>query len=309
MELPIALDVSLKALLSCHSVHSWKIATEGQNPTVILRLRPETQQSVCRESVDTAAFKRKPPCQILRDRRRADQYRKKRDYVENTNVPESKCDNQSQTTFENEMATENIDKNPSGNNNGKDDSVSQHTSQCSAIDTTDRAARGGDTRWETAETAARNDSRDHESQNEMETDTQSESDNESSESDTETKVTETESEQRITNIARHLIKRAKHLGIRPDILRQEDRNNIFNRIVLDRRCREAPSLVCISHDVIVTCYIETGETNFELRDPGDYCLGFWYFWPEIDRGGYHKENIDRTWIEMEKVWNRVRKMI
>ena len=51
------------------------------------------------------------------------------------------------------------------------------------------------------------------------------------------------------------------------------------------------------------------ETNFELRDPGDYCLGFWHFWPEIDRGGYHKENIDRTWIEMEKVWNRVRKMI
>ena len=113
-------------------------------------------------------------------------------------------------------------KKSSGNNNGKDDSVSQHNSQCSATNT-QTVLYGAATR-ETVVTTARNKGEDHESQSEMETNSQSESDNESPESDTETKVTETESEQRKINIARHIVKRAKHLRITPYILRQKDRN-------------------------------------------------------------------------------------
>ena len=86
-------------------------------------------------------------------------------------------------------------------------------------------------------------------------------------------------------------------------------NNDFNRIVLDWRCREAPKLLCVSQDVIVTCYIETGETDFEIRDPGDKYLSFWHYWPEVDRGGAHKEMIEQTTSEFKEVLNQVRKMI
>ena len=92
MELPIALDTALRALLSCHSVSSWKIAAEGQNPTVILRLRPETHESARQDGakLHTVAFKRKPPSQINRDRQRAEEYKQRRDQIENTTVPESR---------------------------------------------------------------------------------------------------------------------------------------------------------------------------------------------------------------------------
>ena len=134
MELPIALDVALKALLSCHSVYSWKIATEGQNPTVVLRLRPETQQSDCQASVNTVAFKRKPPCQINRDRRRAEEHRHRKDYGKNTTVQDSRCANQSEETVESRVEKETIDKRPNENQDKKDDSASLHTSQSSVID-------------------------------------------------------------------------------------------------------------------------------------------------------------------------------
>ena len=136
MELPIALDSALKALLSCHSVSSWKIAAEGQNPTVIVRLRPVTQQSVCQrqsgEHADTVSFKRKTPCQINRDRRRAEQYRQRKDNAENMIVAESRTANQSEHTVEQELNTKTNEKVPSEN---------QHTTDC-ASDTVELAARG-----------------------------------------------------------------------------------------------------------------------------------------------------------------------
>ena len=164
MDLPIALDVTLKALLSCHSVQSWKIATEGQNPTVILRLRPETQQSACHKRVDTGAFKRKPPSQILRDRRRVEEYRQKRDQVENTAVPKSRFANQSEKTIENVLTTETVNKDPSENDNEFGDGDSLHTSQISATDTTQRGARG-----DAEETPTRDESGGHNSEMETET--------------------------------------------------------------------------------------------------------------------------------------------
>ena len=165
MELPIALDTALKALLSCHAVSSWKIAAEGQNPTVILRLRPEKQPSARHNGacvVDTVTFKRKPPSQIQRDRRRAEDFKQKKDNAKNSNVLDPRATSESEIRLENELNTcaETIDKNTSDKQNEKGDSVSLHTSPDSATDNIEHAARGdtADT-----ETAARGEKAGHES--------------------------------------------------------------------------------------------------------------------------------------------------
>ena len=89
MDLPIALDASLRALLTSHAISSWKIAAERQNLTVILRLRPVHVQSVCHSGlshVNNVAFRRKSPSQMQRDRQRMQTFRQ-RDYAENVSVP------------------------------------------------------------------------------------------------------------------------------------------------------------------------------------------------------------------------------
>ena len=80
MDLPIALDDALKALLASHAVSSWKIAAERQNLTVILRLRPVPVPNVCHNGVphvNTVAFRRKSPSQMQRDRQRMQSFRER----------------------------------------------------------------------------------------------------------------------------------------------------------------------------------------------------------------------------------------
>ena len=43
MELPSALERVLGALLNDHCVTSWKVTSEGQTPTVVLRLKPVSE--------------------------------------------------------------------------------------------------------------------------------------------------------------------------------------------------------------------------------------------------------------------------
>ena len=89
MDLPIALDASLKALLASHEVSSWKIAAERQNLTVIVRLKPVTVPSVYNNGVpqiNTVAFRRKSPSQMQRDRQRMQTFRQ-RDCVQHVYVP------------------------------------------------------------------------------------------------------------------------------------------------------------------------------------------------------------------------------
>ena len=154
MELPLALDSALKALLGCHSIYSWKITAEGQNPTVILRLRQDTQQRACHSGLHTAntvSFRRKPPSQIQRDRRRAEEYKQRRDQIET--VTELKADCQSENAAEHELNAETFEVDSSKNENKKGDSVRVHTSQDNtATDTTEHAARGSE-----AETTATRD--------------------------------------------------------------------------------------------------------------------------------------------------------
>ena len=89
MDLPIALDASLRALLASHAVFSWKIAAERQNLTVILRLRPVHVPSLCHNGlphVNSVAFRRKSPSQMQRDRQRMQSFRQ-RDCAEHVSVP------------------------------------------------------------------------------------------------------------------------------------------------------------------------------------------------------------------------------
>ena len=86
MDLPKALDDVLKALLNGHSISSWKVAADGQNPTVILRLQPLRVPNVPQDGVrvdNTVAFRRKPPSQINRDRRRMNDFKLRNDRVVN----------------------------------------------------------------------------------------------------------------------------------------------------------------------------------------------------------------------------------
>ena len=225
MELPIALDTALRALLSCHSVYSWKIAAEGQNPTVILRLRPATQQSVYQNGVraDTVAFRRKTSCQINRDRRRAEQFRQRKDNTEIMFDADMRAVNERENTvdYEHEPNTEIIDKAPSEiqNLNKKGDSGGLH-STTSTDSVTVHAARGGEAETKT-ESAAGNDA-DHGS--DLETDTESDTN-----TDTGTNVSET-CEQHIDAAARDLIQNAKRLRLNQDLLRKENRNDNFNRV-------------------------------------------------------------------------------
>ena len=89
MDLPKALDTVLKALLSDHSISSWKVAAEGQNPTIVLRLSPRRDPYVCQDGVrvDTSAvYRRKPPSQINRDKRRMNNFRNRSDRATNETV-------------------------------------------------------------------------------------------------------------------------------------------------------------------------------------------------------------------------------
>ena len=77
--LPKALEKALGALLCDHSVSSWKIAAEGPNPTIVLRLRPSGQSQENGYCIQRKTFRAKPPSQVERDRRRWVEYNQRFD--------------------------------------------------------------------------------------------------------------------------------------------------------------------------------------------------------------------------------------
>ena len=281
MELPIALESALKALLNHHSIFSWKIAGDGPSLAVILRLRPETQQGenhvVVHDRV-SYMYRRKPPGQISRDKRRAEEFRQRRENIDKTTVVEQKDDNRSDNTFASTADA------PSENQNKKSDEVGEHTCGDSSVTDTKRAARGKE---ETATVAC---------------------DTETDNSDTETtNESESECEPSTKSIARDLARDAKRLLSMPDLLKLEERNNTFEKVMIDRRGR-VPKLMCVTTDLIATCELGSSETNFQLRDAEDIYpyLPFWYHWPEISREGNYKDMIDKMMIEMKELLSQIR---
>ena len=293
MELPIALESALKALLTQHAIFSWKISFERDNLAVILRLREHAQQSERHngELVDSVSYKRKTPCQINRDKRRADEFRQRRENIKKTTTTELREATENEKTFERELNTE-----TSMENQNKDgDSGGEHTSGDSlSVTDTKRAARP------VAQEASGG------PESEMETES-------NSDSDTDTTDSETEHDQSIEleETARNFVKTAKEIQTTPDYmsLKQKDRNNTFEKVVCDWRCREAPTLLCISNDVIASCYFEEETIIFQPREYDNGIYPFWHYWQAIDQDGEYKSLIDKARNEMKKIITRVRKMI
>eukprot|EP00745_Piridium_sociabile_P018975 TRINITY_DN28731_c0_g1_i4.p1 TRINITY_DN28731_c0_g1~~TRINITY_DN28731_c0_g1_i4.p1 ORF type:complete len:188 (-),score=34.36 TRINITY_DN28731_c0_g1_i4:214-777(-) len=77
--LPTALEVSLDALLHQHHLTSWKITGEGESTVVVIRLRngQAVDNMACQQQqrVTPQYFRKKAPCQVNRDRRRAEERR------------------------------------------------------------------------------------------------------------------------------------------------------------------------------------------------------------------------------------------
>ena len=295
----MALETALRALLSNHAVCSWKITGDGPNPCVILRLRAENQQNTCTSEVhtstDSVTFRRKTPSQVLRDKRRIEDFRQRRENEITTVPAEPRI--ASQTYIEHEPKTKIIESAPCESLNTKTDS-SVHTSPDTATDNTERAARSGE-----AETATV--TREHVGQgsesSDMETDSKS-----STCSDTDGTGSEDQQSTRHIEIARELVNTAKNMRFMPDNLRNVNRNNEFEKVVIDWRDRDV-KLLCISRDVVATRNIRTGETDFELRNHEGGILSFWHFWSSIDQNGERKETIDEIRSEMKEVLSEVRK--
>ena len=291
MEFPIALESALKALLNHHSISSWKIAGDGPSLAVILRLRPESQQGENHGGVlERVSYRRKPPGQINRDRRRAEEFRQRRENADNST--EQRDDNRREETFANTLNT----LAPSENqNNKKGDSVGEHNSQASAtVSDTEHATRGR----EETDTVAR-DTNEGQGSADMQTDSSSYSENTDS---------ETEYEPSMKGAVRDIVEDLKGTEWRPKYLKQEDRNQTFDRVMIDWRGRDNAKLLCITDDLMATCEFGTGKTSFQLR-PEDSYLPFWEYWPEVARDGQHKDMINKLRIEMKAVLNQLRKII
>ena len=84
-----------------------------------------------------------------------------------------------------------------------------------------------------------------------------------------------------------------------NLLRHKDRNERFQRVVVDRRGKSAPTLICFSNDVILTMDMGTYEKDFHIMErrsagtgTGDTLHSSCILWPDIDRGGDYKDYID-----------------
>eukprot|EP00745_Piridium_sociabile_P024463 TRINITY_DN3871_c0_g2_i2.p1 TRINITY_DN3871_c0_g2~~TRINITY_DN3871_c0_g2_i2.p1 ORF type:complete len:303 (-),score=53.62 TRINITY_DN3871_c0_g2_i2:237-1145(-) len=84
--LPAAVETTLSALLAENSVSSWKIAGEGVNTVVVLRLKPVdpevtttnmAAEPVLNRNTQVQYYRRKPPSQVRRDQERAKQQKGK----------------------------------------------------------------------------------------------------------------------------------------------------------------------------------------------------------------------------------------
>eukprot|EP00745_Piridium_sociabile_P025192 TRINITY_DN39908_c0_g1_i2.p1 TRINITY_DN39908_c0_g1~~TRINITY_DN39908_c0_g1_i2.p1 ORF type:complete len:240 (+),score=42.45 TRINITY_DN39908_c0_g1_i2:91-810(+) len=78
--LPATLERTLNALMMDTSVSSWKVAGEGDNTIVVLRLKPVSNpatptmaEPVLNRTTQVQYYRRKPPSQVRRDQERARQ--------------------------------------------------------------------------------------------------------------------------------------------------------------------------------------------------------------------------------------------
>ena len=129
----------------------------------------------------------------------------------------------------------------------------------------------------------------------------SESEGESEGSDTGgiNQDTETEWDTQARDAIAEKVKNADCSTLTLNLLQHKDRNKKFDKVVVDRRGKNAPTLVCFSSDVILTLNMGTYEKDFHIIErrsagtgTGDALHGSCILWPDIDRGGDYKDYID-----------------
>ena len=121
---------------------------------------------------------------------------------------------------------------------------------------------------------------------------------------------DTESEREDTSFRDYIIEKVKNAEcstLTLNLLKHDDRNISFQKVVLDRRGRCVPTLVCISNDVILIMNTGTFEKDIlflERRSTGtrhgDDLKRSCTLWPDIDRGGEYKDSIDE--LENDLLW-------
>ena len=100
-----------------------------------------------------------------------------------------------------------------------------------------------------------------------------------------------------------------------DTIMKENRNTDFKKVVLDRRGRGVPRLVCFSTDLVLICDTGTLERYFYImkipcgagfRGHGDELAECCKTWPDIDRGGEYKQMIDALKTELPMYMDHIR---
>ena len=97
---------------------------------------------------------------------------------------------------------------------------------------------------------------------------------------------------------------------------KEERNNSFHKVIVDRRGRCTPRLVCCSDDVFITMNTGTGEKDLHIieRRPGgtgqgDDLLRITSGWPDIDRDGEYKERIREMTHDLKMSMHQIRRIV
>ena len=144
--LPTALEISVNALLKEHFITSWKISADcDRNPVVILRLAEFTHLEA-KDDTEVSAYsqqnfsrppqfqyRRKPPSQIRRDKKRAEERRQQRSQT-------NQASNEEQDTFRHSCLF--ADTPPTGKHTLQKDTLEVSRSQPESQPASARAARG-----------------------------------------------------------------------------------------------------------------------------------------------------------------------
>ena len=129
--------------------------------------------------------------------------------------------------------------------------------------------------------------------------------------------TESNEENAFLDLVRHRVKDAKcnSTFFMPAMLGRKDRNNTFNNIVLDRRGKGVPRLLCCTDDVVLTYDTGTGEKDLHFREYlpsyniGDDLAKCGRQWPQVDRGGIYRDQIHELHAKLTKVMALIRPLI
>ena len=126
--------------------------------------------------------------------------------------------------------------------------------------------------------------------------------------------TEWEDEQREIIIDK--VKHSNCSTLTRHLIKDKTRNKSFQRVVIDKRGRGVPTLVCFTNDVILTMNIGTGEKDIHVVERqstgtgrGDDLQRACTLWPDVARRGEYKDSIDDMERELPCIMDIVREVL